>query len=58
MKNKCSTKIVKAKVKNQPDISGKFWLVKRGNVLLFSAKTKREAERKAYEYKKECEIFN
>ena len=55
---KCSTRIVRAKVKNQPDISGKFWLVKRGKVLLFSAKTKKDAIKKAFEYKKECEIFN
>ena len=39
-------RVVRAKVKNQPELSGKFWLVKRGKTILHTAKTKKEAQRK------------
>ncbi len=57
-RGKCSgVKVVRAKVKNQPELS-KFYLVKRGNTLLFSAKTKSEAQRKARSYRKFCKGFS
>jgi hypothetical protein len=43
---KCNIRIVRAKVKNQPEVSGKFYLIKKGNNILFSAKNKSEANKK------------
>ena len=46
MAKRCNIKIVNAKVKNQPEVSGKFYLIKRGKTILFSAKNKVDAEKK------------
>ena len=42
---KCNIKIVRAKVKNQPEVSGKFYLIKRGKTILFTAKNKSDANK-------------
>ena len=43
---KCNIRIVRAKVKSQPEVSGKFYLVKQGSYILYSAKNKRDANKK------------
>ena len=43
---KCNIKIFRAKVKNQPELSGKFYLVKRGRTILFTSKNKSDAKKK------------
>ena len=43
---RCNIKIFRAKVKNQPEISGKFYLIKRGKTILFTARNKTDAKKK------------